>query len=403
MDSLTTRIDAYFRAIALSDSLDAAIKSTSLFLNRPVAIIDTAMNHLGHYPDTLLGDGDWDTLLTDGHVHASYTPVTRHNNAIAIPPDMLHRCIHSPPNDTEMEKYRCRLSSGMIHLGGMMVLGNGRPFTEEDMTALQLACQTLSRSLHDFHEPMFSAQRARQSILCDLLTRDPHDVLDEIEAKHPDLYALEGHPMAIGYADPHPGDYDLAAHWQKTLSSYIAESQVIQHQGSLLFFFPLGDIPFQSFVAGLENHLSQIHMQVGLSDPFVSFLQFKAQYDNARQALHAGTLNTPGRPLCTVAENRLAILTGYIAQSESACSCCHPAIHAMLVYDQQNSAHTCRILRTYLTQFHNYSLAAQALFMHRNTLTYHLDRIARTFDVDLNDPTTCSELLLSLQLLGAGL
>lgn len=80
MNELTLRIDAYFRSIALSASLDEAIRSTAEFLCRPVAIVDSALNHVGHAPDRLTGDGDWDTLITEGRVSPNYTEITRRNN-----------------------------------------------------------------------------------------------------------------------------------------------------------------------------------------------------------------------------------------------------------------------------------------------------------------------------------
>ena len=395
MNELTLRIDAYFRSIALSASLDEAIRSTAEFLCRPVAIVDSALNHVGHAPDRLTGDGDWDTLITEGRVSPNYTEITRRNNAIPMPPDMLHRCVHSPQNGAEMEKYRCRLSSGALHLGGMMVLSDGRPFTQEDLLALQIACQTLSRALHNSAEPFYSRQKARQSILSDLLTRDPHDVLSEIAKHHPDLYAMEGKPMVVGYNDPHPGDYDLAPLWQQTFSATLPHGQVIKHGGALLFFSPLGEYDYAGFCDMVRQHLTHIHMQISLSDPFTSFLDLKAHYELACLAFSAGVLQSPDTSLYTVSDYRLQLMLQPLCNSRRLC---HPAATLLREYDRENGTDYCRILRAYLFHFHNYSLAAKALFMHRNTLTYHLERIRKLLGVDLDDPATCYELLISLSM-----
>lgn len=399
MDNLHERIDRYFQAISLCANFDEAVEATSRFLERPVLVIDTAMNHLSHYPLRKTGDGDWDSVLETGHVPYEYASVTRANNAIPMPDGMLHRCIYSPANDTEMEKYRCRLSSGALHLGGMMVLADGVPFTEQDLIPLQLAAQTLSASLHSHARPEYEVTRSRRQILSELLSRDPHDVMDDMRTGYPALYALEGQRMVVGYTDPKPGDYDLAPFWQRTLNASLPDAQVIQHKGSLLFFFPMGTATENAFVSALRAQLGHIHMQIGLSDPFTSFLDFRAQAENAKLAYRLGCRTQPDEPLCTVSAYRLQMMASILGSSETVHSLCHPAAQQLMQHDAANGTHYCAILHAYLFCFHNYSLAAKALFMHRNTLTYHLERIEALLGVDLDDPKTCQELLWSLTLL----
>ena len=399
MSDALSRIDRYFQAISICTTFDEAVEATSRFLGRPILIIDTAMNHISHYPLRATGDGDWDSVISTGYVPREYAAVTRANNAMPMPDGMLHRCIHSPANETEMEKYRCRLSSGSLHLGGMMVLADGSPFESDDLVSLQLAAQTLSRCLHDFNEPLYSSRRARHHILCDLLTRDPHDVLGDIRTLHPDLFALEGHPMIVGFSAPHPGDYDLAPYWQHTLSPFIPDGQILQHNGELLYFFPLGALQYEDFLSNLAVQLEHIHIQLAVSDPFTSYLDFKTHAENARQAYMLGIRQEPDKLLYPVRSQRMALMMKAAARCEGLYPLRHPAAEALTTYDAANGTRYCDILRTYLFHFHNCSLAAKALFMHRNTLTYHLERISQLLGVNLEDPAVCQELLLSLMML----
>lgn len=399
MQDIASRIDRYFHSIALSATIAEAIQITSEFLNRPIAVIDTAMLHIGHYPDNPTGDHDWDTLISNGYVHSTYAAVTRQSNAKVMPQGMLHRCVYSPASETEMEKYRCRLTSGSLHLGGMMVLGNHRPFTEEDITHLQIAIQTLSGCLHTLLEPHYASGVRLKHILSDLLEQDPHSVLARMSAHYPDLFALEGTPMVIGYTTPHPGDYDLAPFWQHGLSTLYPGTQVIQHNGSLIFFFPAGNHTYEAMTSALCTHFGHIHMSVGLSDCFTSFFHFRNAADNARLAYQTGCKTDPNKTLFTVRAYRLSLMVQMLGTHEAAKALCHPAILHLKSHDAENGTTYCKILYTYLLQFHNYSLAAKALFMHRNTLTYHLDRIQRILNLDLNDPEVCQILLISLMLI----
>ena len=110
-------------------------------------------------------------------------------------------------------------------------------------------------------------------------------------------------------------------------------------------------------------------------------------------------MQKPEQLLFTVCTNRLQLMTHRLCADRAAHSLCHPAALQLAAHDAQQGTHYCDILRTYLLQFHNYSLAAKSLFMHRNTLTYHLERIEKILGISLGDPILCLELLLSLMML----
>lgn len=397
MDATANRINRYFASMSLSSGVEDAVRSTSLFLDRPIAIIDTAMNHVAHYPDSMTGDGDWDSLLTNGHVEYDYASITRKNHEKPTPPNMLHRCIFSPANEREMAKYRCSLLSGSIFLGGMMVLSGDHPFENDDLLIIQLATQTLAGTLCRILSPQIPTQNAQHHFFRDLLEGNAEVIISSRLKYHPDLVEAEGKTMYAGFADPTPADFELSPFWQRTLTAYFPDVQVIQYKNSLVFFFPAVTAPHEAFTASLSAHLAAIHLRIGLSDPFHSMLDFKQNVENARQALYAGMKKQPQQSLYPLRDYRLQLMLGRFKESGGQ-MLSHPAAARLRAYDRENGTDYCRILHAYLFNYHNYSLAAKALFMHRNTLTYHVERIRALLPVDLDDPATCYELLVSLSM-----
>ena len=77
----------------------------------------------------------------------------------------------------------------------------------------------------------------------------------------------------------------------------------------------------------------------------------------------------------------------------------HPDVQKLLDYDREHSTEFARTLMVYLTKERSQSRTAEALHLHRNTLTYRLQRIRELISCDMEDDDTRLHLLLSFRLL----
>ena len=78
---------------------------------------------------------------------------------------------------------------------------------------------------------------------------------------------------------------------------------------------------------------------------------------------------------------------------------CSPKYLAILDYDRRNGTEYIATLNAYLETCMDLALAAQALFLHRNTVAYRIRRIAELFRVDFEDKDTYFSFLLTLRIL----
>ncbi len=80
---------------------------------------------------------------------------------------------------------------------------------------------------------------------------------------------------------------------------------------------------------------------------------------------------------------------------------CEDVLGALLRYDAANETELVHTLEVFFRQNNNVSQAAQALYVHRNTLNYRLGRIAEITGVDLNDADArlCLQLALKIHAL----
>lgn len=78
---------------------------------------------------------------------------------------------------------------------------------------------------------------------------------------------------------------------------------------------------------------------------------------------------------------------------------CHPALHILKEYDQENEAFLTDTLYRYLNNMCNASLTANELFIHRTTMFYRLRKIEELTKLQLKDPNVRLHLELSFYMM----
>lgn len=77
----------------------------------------------------------------------------------------------------------------------------------------------------------------------------------------------------------------------------------------------------------------------------------------------------------------------------------HPGVKALIEYDIQNSTQYLKTLFIYLKNFRNQNSTAKELHLHRSSVLYHLQKLNKILNVDLNDYDTIFHIQLSLKLI----
>lgn len=79
-------------------------------------------------------------------------------------------------------------------------------------------------------------------------------------------------------------------------------------------------------------------------------------------------------------------------------SFCHPALQILKEYDKSYKTELYLTLKTFLESDRNLGITAEILFLHRNSVTYRINRIVELTDIDLNDVNTIFTLIYSYRI-----
>ena len=76
----------------------------------------------------------------------------------------------------------------------------------------------------------------------------------------------------------------------------------------------------------------------------------------------------------------------------------HPALRQLREYDAAHGSRLYHTLEAFLQCERNYVKTAKALFIHRSTLLYRIDKIAKLTDIDFESPETRFHIMMSFRL-----
>jgi DNA-binding PucR family transcriptional regulator len=140
--------------------------------------------------------------------------------------------------------------------------------------------------------------------------------------------------------------------------------------------------------AALAQLAREEGLAVGVSGAFGSVEDFAARYAQALRALSLAARVGGTEPVFLYTELAFYDLLAAAGKSGELQQFCHPALERLRRYDAENGAELLRTLEAYLTCNCSVKLAAERLFIHRNSLAYRLHRILELTGLDLSDPGT---------------
>ncbi|MDR2785480.1 MAG: helix-turn-helix domain-containing protein, partial [Treponema sp.] len=132
----------------------------------------------------------------------------------------------------------------------------------------------------------------------------------------------------------------------------------------------------------LEKLLAKNEMRCGVSMVFHNFMRLRYYYVQSSFAA-AQCESYPGSLLCYYENCQRTHILKSLRTSADPQSFCHPEILALWESGSEEQRELVHCLYHYLLNGRNLAATAKALFLHRNTLTYRLEKLSNILDNDL--------------------
>ena len=154
-------------------------------------------------------------------------------------------------------------------------------------------------------------------------------------------------------------------------------------------------VPEEAF----EQQVVRSGVFCGLSEPFDGIGLLHDQCILARTALRRAVSQGEGPGIFRYRDCMFQHLLGICAEHVDPICLCEPDVLALLAYDAEHRTELLPTLRCYLEHGSNIVRAAEAMFVHRNTLVYRLGRIQELVGLDLDETDKRLSILFSCKII----
>lgn len=138
-----------------------------------------------------------------------------------------------------------------------------------------------------------------------------------------------------------------------------------------------------------------IYMKAGVGTAYEYIEDFKKSYQEAKNALAISKIVTKEQKVYFYENLGIYSLIAQITNGKFLDDYIESRIGKLIKADQMQEGELCETLETYLEHNCNANATAEALFIHRNTMRYRMDKIKRILDDDINDMSMFLELKLA--------
>lgn len=173
------------------------------------------------------------------------------------------------------------------------------------------------------------------------------------------------------------------------------------YKEEIVTFFNLGllGVEQEEVSSALVYFIRDSYLKAGYSRTMEGHMNLRRQYVQARVALDVGSRKKPYLWIHHFNQVALTYLMEQSTRRLPGNMLCHEGLLSLKQSDEKNHTEYVRTLKAYLDEHLSATQAAKALFIHRSTFLYRLERIREIFQSDLDDPEEIFYLELSIRLL----
>lgn len=122
----------------------------------------------------------------------------------------------------------------------------------------------------------------------------------------------------------------------------------------------------------------------GISESFAGYLQIETAYRNAQDAVRICRNTRRSGQIAWIEEEQFEQIMLRLSRDEFSRNYVKDTLVSLKSYDQEHDSHLEETLEAYLRNRGSRKLAAEELFLHRNTMAYRLKQIEQLLDCDLS-------------------
>ncbi|MDK2808425.1 MAG: hypothetical protein PWP24_1160 [Clostridiales bacterium] len=379
----------------LQDLIDTAYQ----ILDNPIFLVDTSYKILASCQNIVYDRPDLAEQTIAGYM--------KEENIESMKKDRLYEIAREQgyPYYSKQEGSSYGWVTALIHVHGiesaqMGVMDSNHPIEEQDLELIDFLCRLISIELQKSNFYKNNQSLMHSFFLSELLEnriRDIHTIRHRIQNL---TWKVTEYMYILTISEQRADIFDKKAQLiSKQLHLILPDSRWVIYDGRIVFLLCLPDASGAIFREGseLSNYLQINNLTASVSRCFHSFLEVHKYYEESLTAYTMGQRFDPDKHMYLYSDYVCQHIGEIISEQYKLTDFYHPVIASIQEYDMLHNSHLLETLKEYLTYPDNPSLAAEHLFVHKNTLFYRMSKLKELFNVDLSNGEERLKIHLSLK------
>lgn len=371
-------------------TLQELVDAIASFFDRSVIVTALSFRLMAKSDSVPITDPIWQDIIRSGYCTYEFIEVV---NAL-MPPEMINqpskayeiKCTQSK------EKKLCNsLFRNQKHIGYLTILDNEKglePYHYEYLPRCSALIVKLLESLPHFHS--MSVEQIEDIFVNLLCGENPEVSVQRIQAAHIQLPK----EMRCCIICPESDTSHDMHYLQKCLSSLFPSGFFFVYDDHLIALLNKNAV---SFFQSLDESLKSIIRQVGISSIFGSIRDLNVHYECALRACEISSRLNDGKSICEYDSYVFYDLLLSSSKPDLVKRNIHPSFETLHQYDLSHASNLLGTLAKYIECGFNINQAAEALYLHRNSLRNRLEKICELTGLNFENQAVLFRLECSLR------
>lgn len=357
---------------------------------------------LAYSPNTEVDDPIWNELVTQGY--CSYNAISTFKNEKIIEnlvkskaPYILEQGVGE-----KIRRICAKITINQKIAGYYTVLEYNKPFEDSDIELASLICDAISSEMQKYSNLSDIKDPAFENFIIDLLDNKitSADVVAE-RCKSLDRQMAGKYYLLSINIDNYDHTRSLIPYMRDYLEKIISGARAVAYHNHIIVIIGYdGEKLFnKENLQNLIEFLRKNKMRAGLSQCFDDFFNLRKYYKQSVECLKVGYKVNKRETFYMYDDYAMHIMINICSKHQDITDFCHPALLNLIEYDKKHKTNYVGSLLAYINHAKNLISAADALFIHRNTMSYRIGKIQKIAGIDFNNDNLLMQIFLSYKIL----
>lgn len=389
---------ALLQEIENGNGIDGIVDLGARVLQRQVILVDSGFKIVAYSSQMPIDGPILNRFIEIGYVPTEFVIALKDRGIIARAASSNRPFIVNSWFYEDMERIVCKVEADGKMLAYIMILVDERPFTERDLDFAELLSKLIAAEMRRASARGTTQSLMHENLLMDILSGGINREEVAVErARNADF--KPGKNICVLSIDiiKHQSNSYMIDYFRQTLERWFIGSKTLLYKQHLVMVMDLKD---KAAIQGstykrLHELMQNNNLIAAYSRTFSNLAALREHYEQSAKALEViGLMGLPG---CLFAYDELKVyhMLYLVSEYVNLIDFCHPPVLQLVNYDKKHNSNYLQTLLTYLDCQQNAVEAASKLIIHRNTLSYRLNKIAEISGMNIVDSDTVFQVQLS--------